>query len=105
MNEVEHSFQIGEIVEVTQGREKGKFGIVLGFEQDRLLIADGDKRKFDKPKKKNIRHVRTTGYISKEAVRAFQETGKVSNAKMRYIIQDFLANHLNQNVEEDMKGE
>ncbi|MFV9511637.1 RNA-binding protein [Tepidibacillus sp. LV47] len=104
MKEVEHNFQIGEIVEVTKGRETGKYAIVIGFENDRLLIADGDKRKFDKPKKKNIRHVRSTGHISQEVLRAIKDTGKVTNAKMRYVIQDFLTNHLNKNDEEEMKG-
>ena len=106
MNEVEQQFQIGEIVQITKGRENGKYGIVLGYENDRfLLIADGDKRKFDKPKKKNIRHVKSTGYISQEAVIALQETGKVTNAKMRYVLGDFIANHLVQDVEKEMKGE
>lgn len=105
MNEVEQNFRIGEIVQIIKGRENGKYGVVLGFENDRfLLIADGDKRKFDKPKKKNVRHVKSTGYVSNEASSALVETGKVTNAKMRYVIQDFISNHLEQDVDK-RKGE
>jgi len=102
----EMNFQIGEIVQIIQGRETGKYGIILGFENDRfLLIADGDKRKFDKPKKKNMRHVQSTGYISKDAISSLEETGKLTNGKMRYIIHDYLTNHMNYVIEEARKGE
>lgn len=95
--------KIGEIVEVMMGRESGKLAIVLKIANERyLLIADGDKRKFDKPKRKNFRHLKSTGYISKEIVDSLKESNKVSNAKLRYILQKYISSHLN---EDDEKGE
>lgn len=86
---------IGEIVEILTGREKGKYGVIIGKENDRyIFIADGDKRKFDQPKRKNIRHIRATGYISKEIVDSLDKNGKVTNAKLRYVLQDYLSNRL-----------
>lgn len=95
MNENSLLFQIGEIVKTTKGRDSGKFGIVIGYINDNFVtIADGDKRKYDRPKKKNIRHVVSTRYISEEIVQSINENGRVSNAKLRYIIQDYVSNHL-----------
>ncbi|WP_339060618.1 KOW domain-containing RNA-binding protein [Tepidibacillus marianensis] len=106
MSMSEMNFQVGEIVQIIQGREMGKYGIILGFENERfLLIADGDKRKFDKPKKKNIRHVKSTGYVSKDAISSLEETGKLTNGKMRFIIHDYLTNHMNHVIEVVTKGE
>ena len=47
---------------------------------------------FNYPKKKNIRHIRSTGYISKEVIKSLIEDSRVSNAKLRYVLQDYEKN-------------
>lgn len=102
MSDSSSSCNIGEIVEIVTGRDKGNLAIVLGIIDERfILLADGDKRKFDNPKRKNIRHIKTTGFISKEIINTLEENSRVSNAKLRYVLQDFISNHLN----EGEKGE
>lgn len=96
------TFKIGEVVEVLMGREKGKYMVVLGLNQRFVSLVDGDKRKFDKPKKKNLRHIRSTGYISEQVNESLAANGRVSNAKLRYVLQDYISNHLNR---EGQKGE
>ena len=55
---VENKPQLGQIVKVLRGRDQGKFAIIVGIVDSRfVLIADGDKRKFDQPKKKNLIHL------------------------------------------------
>ncbi|OEF96440.1 hypothetical protein BHF71_04615 [Vulcanibacillus modesticaldus] len=96
-------FQVGEIVEILMGRDTGKYAVVLEIINDRyVIIADGDKRKFDHPKKKNVRHLRTTGYISEEVVKSIMEDKRVSNAKLRYVLQNYISNNFN---EDEKKGE
>lgn len=86
---------IGEIVEILMGRDKGKFAIIIGVEDVNYVnLVDGDKRKIDNPKRKNLRHIKTTGYISKEIVDHIKENAKISNAKLRYVLQDYISNHL-----------
>jgi large subunit ribosomal protein L14e len=55
-----------------------------------VLIADGDKRKFDRPKKKNIQHLYFYNYISPEVQNSLLETGRVTNGKLRYALTKFL---------------
>jgi len=96
-------FELGEIVEILMGRAKGHYAVVLNKVDERyVLIADGDKRKFDNQKRKNVRHIRSTGYISKEIIEDIKESRRVSNAKLRYVLKDFISRHLNK---ETMKGE
>jgi len=102
MKEPNPIFQIGEIVEVLMGREHGRYMVVLGLQNRYLILADGDKRKFDQPKKKNIRHVRSTGFIAKEVVDSLEENGRVSNAKLRYVLQNYLSNQI---ITDEKKGE
>ncbi|BCJ87316.1 KOW domain-containing RNA-binding protein [Effusibacillus dendaii] len=81
---------IGQIVEVIKGRETGKYAIVIGELDGRfVLLADGDKRKFDQPKKKNIHHVRLTGEFAMEVFESIQESGRVTNSKLRYCLNRF----------------
>jgi len=85
--------RLGEIVESMTGRDKGKYSVILGFDGDRLILADGDRRKYDKPKRKNARHIRYTGFVAQEVLKAIEETGRVTNAKLRYVLQNYLSNH------------
>jgi len=99
---MEAKFNIGEIVEVLMGRESGKYMIIIEVGDRQVYLADGDKRKFDRPKKKNTRHIRSTGFIAKEIVDSIADSGRVSNAKLRYVLQEFMKNHVSR-IEE--KGE
>lgn len=97
------SFNLGEIVEVLMGRDSGKFGIVVECVDERfVMIADGDKRKFDNTKRKNVRHLRSTGFLSREVIDSLNESNRVSNAKIRFVLQDYISNHI---IMDNRKGE
>ena len=82
---------IGQIVKVLKGRDADKYAIVIGTLDHRFVwIADGDKRKFDNPKKKNILHLELQNEISEEVAKSLSETGRVTNGKLRYAINRFL---------------
>ncbi|SDI07462.1 hypothetical protein SAMN05192534_12062 [Alteribacillus persepolensis] len=90
MKESESQPEVGQIVLTKKGRDAGSFAVVIGIIDERfILIADGNKRKFDRAKKKNINHVIMYPHLSKEVKRSMEETGRVTNAKLRYALQDF----------------
>ena len=77
--------QIGQIVRITHGREQGQVAIIIKIIDDRyVLLADGDKRKYDRPKRKNVNHFEGTPFISNEVRESLLETGRVSNGKLRF---------------------
>jgi len=52
LNESDSTPHIGQIVLVNKGRDAGQFAVIIQHIDERfVLIADGDKRKFDSPKK------------------------------------------------------
>ena len=82
--------QLGHFVKVLRGREFGHYAVVVSLIDSRfVLIADGDKRKFDCPKKKNIIHLQVQDEISSEVVTSLQETGRVTNGKLRFALSKF----------------
>ncbi|WP_209125335.1 KOW domain-containing RNA-binding protein [Alkalihalobacillus sp. BA299] len=87
---------IGQVVEVVKGRDRERFCIVIEIIDHRFVyIADGDNRKFDNAKKKNVQHLKFMDYVSDEVKNSMNETGRVTNAKLRFAIQKFLErNHL-----------
>lgn len=81
---------IGQIVKVLRGRDEGKFAVVIGYDGDRFVrIADGDKRKFDTPKKKNFIHIEPQEEIADEVVQSLSESGRVTNGKLRFVLQRY----------------
>lgn len=52
---------LGKVVYSKSGRDKGTMFVVVGVINERLvLLADGDLRKIENPKIKNIKHVQLT---------------------------------------------
>lgn len=54
--------QAGRVVFATHGRDKGSLYLVVGSVGDRVLIADGRRRKLQRPKAKNPAHLTATAY-------------------------------------------
>ena len=78
---------VGQLVRITQGREKNQFAIIIEVIDSRyVLLADGEKRKYDRPKKKNVLHIELTPYISNEVRTSLLETNRVSNGKLRFAL-------------------
>ncbi|WP_182201168.1 KOW domain-containing RNA-binding protein [Paraliobacillus salinarum] len=91
MNDADSYPQIGQVVQILQGREAGQYAIVIGIVDDRFaLLADGEKRKYDRPKKKNLNHVLPINFISPEVQNSLLETGRVTNGKLRFAISKFV---------------
>ncbi len=91
MSDTERYPELGQVVQILQGREAGQFAIVIEKLDSRfVLLADGDKRKYDRPKKKNVNHITCEDFISPEVQKSLLETGRVTNGKLRYAINKFV---------------
>lgn len=94
--------QPGQIVLIKRGRDADQYAIIIRLLDERfVLLADGDKKKFDRPKKKNIQHLQLLNYISPEVQSSLEETGRVTNGKLRFA----LAKYVNEFVYDMKKGE
>lgn len=83
--------QIGQIVKVLRGRDNGKYAVIVGLVEGRFAyIADGEKRKFDQPKKKNLLHLELQNVISSEVATSMEETGRVTNGKLRFALTKYV---------------
>ncbi|RXZ82771.1 hypothetical protein EBB07_09780 [Paenibacillaceae bacterium] len=82
--------QIGQIVKILRGKDGGGYAVIVGLVEERFaLIADGNKRRFDEPKRKNLLHLELQAEISSEVASSIQDTGRVTNGKLRYAVQKY----------------
>ncbi|NBD28292.1 KOW domain-containing RNA-binding protein [Paenibacillus glycinis] len=85
---MENKPEIGRVVKVLRGKDEGSYAVIVQLLDERfVLVADGDKRRFDQSKKKNILHLEMQPVVSHEVIDSMRETGRVTNAKLRYAIQ------------------
>ncbi|PZE19117.1 KOW domain-containing RNA-binding protein [Paenibacillus xerothermodurans] len=83
--------QLGQIVRIIRGRDPGKYAVIIGVEDQRFVwIADGDKRKFDHPKKKSVNHLELLQKVSSEVVNSLKDSGRVTNGKLRFAIHRYV---------------
>jgi ribosomal protein L14E/L6E/L27E len=83
--------QIGQLVQISRGRERGNYAVIVRIIDDRFVwIADGAKRKFNRPKKKNLLHLKLLDRVSEEVANSLTDTGTVTNGKLRYALNKFL---------------
>ena len=72
----------GSAVYSRAGRDKGGLFIVISCKDGYAYMSDGDKRKLHNPKKKKIKHLNRTNFVSEEIAAAI-ETGMVEDYMIR----------------------
>lgn len=82
--------KLGQIVVSRAGRDKGKFFIVAGIENELYLyISDGSLRKVEKPKKKKVKHLKLTDEVVSPISEKLEKKLKVNNSEIRKSLAEY----------------
>lgn len=96
----------GDLVRSRRGKDEGEIAVVIALVDERFaLVADGDKRRFDRPKRKNVLHLEPVGSRSEEVANSLRDTGRVTNAKLRHAIGQIERSLANTEMHAEEKGE
>ena len=71
----------GSVVKAEAGRDGGGYFAVTDYDEKYCFIADGKSRKLDKPKRKNIKHIRITDSMI--------DLNDITDKKLRNILKQF----------------
>ncbi len=83
--------EIGRVVFSKQGHDAGNAFLVVGvLDEKYVLIADGDSRKLAKPKKKQIKHLRSTPYVAAEVLDAIAKQAQTADSDIRKALKTYL---------------
>ncbi len=81
---------IGDIVRSNAGRDKGKLFVVVNFySEEILLLANGNMRKVEKPKKKKIKHISKVASKTKALCDKINSSEKITNPFIRKELMKF----------------
>lgn len=73
----------GQLVSATKGRDRGQYYLVLGLEDERVLLVNGANRTVDQPKKKNCRHVQAHPGLAGDLAEKFGARARVDNSEIK----------------------
>ena len=77
-------YEIGRVVQSTQGRDRGRLFIVVSIVSDEfVLMADGELRKTERPKRKKIKHLHAKPVFFPEIANKLLENIAVTDSELR----------------------
>lgn len=78
---------LGSLVKSTAGRDCGRFFFVVGrIDEKYILLADGDLRPLEAPKRKKLKHVEDMLISSEELKERLCRGERIQNAELRKFI-------------------
>ena len=83
------TFKLGAVVMSTQGRDKGASYVVVGFDNDKILVADGKYKLLAKPKSKNALHLKSTNIVDNELFTKLAENKKVNDQMIYHTLYEY----------------
>lgn len=89
---------LGQFVFSKAGRDKTELFIVVGIEEAYVYLADGKRRRIERPKKKKNKHIQITNQIDLNLNKILSEQKRLTNQEIRKSI---AAYHNSHNVESD----
>jgi len=83
----------GQLVSSTQGRDAGRYYLVLNCLDDNfVLVTDGEFRGVEKPKRKNLKHLKVWPALDSTIAEKLSGTGKVTNAEISSGLAELIKN-------------
>ena len=86
-------FNLADVVISLNGRDKGKYFIIVGKEDIYSLLVDGKGRKLEKPKRKKNKHIKADGVITTKLAGKLIAGEKITNKEIRKALAEYATQH------------
>ena len=84
------TLNLGDFVQSIKGRDNGHIYLVYKIENDYLFLVDGKYKTLEKPKKKNIKHIKFTGQNNALLKEKLLKNEKILNSEVRKTIDNLI---------------
>ncbi|MGI6405983.1 MAG: RNA-binding protein [Syntrophaceticus sp.] len=82
--------KLGQLVRSKRGRDRGKYYLVIEIINDNFVyLVDGEKRRMDNPKQKNIKHLKVYPAVAGDIVQKWEAGKNPGNNEVRRVITEF----------------
>ena len=85
------NIDIADIVKSINGRDEGKYFLVIGTEDEYSLIADGKSRRVEKPKRKKNKHLKLEDKSDVQIAAKLIGGEKITNNEIRRTLAGYAA--------------
>lgn len=82
-------YQIGQVVYSKSGHDKGDVQMIVAVEGEYLFLADGRRRKLEKPKRKKKMHVQPTFYVENDVAAKLQTGAYLLDADIKKALKKY----------------
>nr|WP_243700692.1 RNA-binding protein [Caldanaerobacter subterraneus] len=90
MKKLMDDLQLGQVVRSKAGRDKGRVFVVVGrVDEQHVLIADGDLRKIEKPKKKKYKHLQRYNDVLLAVKEKLEKGESLTNEEIRRLLEPY----------------
>ncbi|GAW90887.1 KOW domain-containing RNA-binding protein [Calderihabitans maritimus] len=98
--------KVGQLVYSKMGRDRNRLFLIWKIEQNSsfVYLVDGDLRKIERPKKKNIKHIQPTNKIASDIVDKLNQNQTVNNAEIRQAIKRLIQTDQEDSVSDRQGG-
>ncbi|MDD3831077.1 MAG: KOW domain-containing RNA-binding protein [Clostridia bacterium] len=80
---------VGCVVYSLSGRDSGRYYVIVKLEDGYAYIVDGNLRKLKNPKKKNMKHLRSSGRVLTTIADKFNTGKKVFDTEVNSALREF----------------
>lgn len=78
-------YKVGNLVLAKAGKEKGQMFVIVALDGRYAYLADGDRLKRDKPKKKSFKHIKPCGNETLDEQVLLDKNDRVNSAIRKFI--------------------
>ncbi len=75
--------KVGQLVISKAGRDKGDYFLITELSGEYVYLVNGKSRRIDQPKKKKVKHIQPTHWLSRNVAEEIQAYRKLSNADVQ----------------------
>ncbi|MGO0122784.1 KOW domain-containing RNA-binding protein [Desulfothermobacter acidiphilus] len=87
-----HGIEPGQLVSSKAGRDRGRYYLIYEIVSERLVrVVDGQVKRIEKPKAKNIKHLCFHPQVAEEIAVKLKRGERVTNAEIREALQRLVA--------------
>ena len=82
-------YQIGQVVYSKCGHDQGDVQMIVAMEGEYLFLADGKRRKLERPKRKKKMHIQPTFYVEKDVAAKLQKGEYLLDADIKKALKKY----------------
>lgn len=85
-------FEVGMLAFSKAGHDNGDLYVIIKVDKEYVYLVNGKNHSFEKPKRKNVKHIQIIKYIEKSIHEKLKENSKIQNEDIKRVIKLYRLN-------------